>query len=126
MDVGNKIKALRQQRGLTLEEVGQYVGVGKSTVRKWETGQIANMRRDKIPKLAEVLGTTPSEIIGLYDNADPPPEKGLVLSKDEKFLVTSYRGMNDQGKEYVLQTVTMASQIYKKPDALPDLEDPAS
>ena len=45
MNFGEKIKALRMELGLTLEEVGQIVGVGKSTVRKWESGQIANMSR---------------------------------------------------------------------------------
>jgi len=63
MDIGNKIKKLRLSKGLTLEEVGNYVGVSKSTVLKWERGQIQNMRRDKIAKLAEILGTTPDIFI---------------------------------------------------------------
>lgn len=64
MDMHEKIKLLRQQKGLTLEQVGEYVGVGKSTVRKWENGMIENMRRDKIAKLAAVLGTTPDYLMG--------------------------------------------------------------
>lgn len=59
MTFGEKIKALRLERGMTLEQVGDIVGVGKSTVRKWESGQIANMRRDKIALLARALGVTP-------------------------------------------------------------------
>lgn len=64
MNMHEKIKFLRQQKGLTLEQVGEYVGVGKSTVRKWENGMIENMRRDKIAKLAAVLGTTPDYLMG--------------------------------------------------------------
>ena len=64
MDFSEKIKLLRLDQGLTLEEVGKRVGVGKSTVRKWETGAIANMRRDKIAKLAEALHTTPGYLMG--------------------------------------------------------------
>ena len=52
-----KIKELRLTRGLTLEQVANEVGVGKSTVRKWETGMIANMRNDKIKALAKALGS---------------------------------------------------------------------
>ena len=63
-DTGNKIKDLRTQKGLTLEQVGKLVGVGKSTVRKWETGMIANMKRDKISALAKALGTTPAYLLG--------------------------------------------------------------
>ena len=37
-EVANKIKARRIELGLTLEDVAQAVGVGRSTVRKWETG----------------------------------------------------------------------------------------
>lgn len=63
-DMSNKIKELRKARGLTLEQVGQLVGVGKSTVRKWETGIIANMKRDKIAALAKALDTSPAYLMG--------------------------------------------------------------
>ena len=64
MDLGEKIRLLRHQRGMTLEEVGDACGVGKSTVRKWESGQIANMRRDKIALVANALGVTPAYLMG--------------------------------------------------------------
>ena len=91
MNSGEKIKALRLARGLTLEDVGQYVGVGKSTVRKWETGAIANMRRDKIPKLAEVLGTTLAYIIGIYEEGDPSAGAGPRQISDEDIKCWSNR-----------------------------------
>jgi repressor LexA len=67
MNLGERIKERREQKGLTLEEVGEYVGVTKSTVRKWETGDIENMKRDKIAKLAEVLSVSPLYIMGMID-----------------------------------------------------------
>jgi transcriptional regulator with XRE-family HTH domain len=76
MNTGERIKQLRIARGMTLEELGQKVGVGKSTVRKWETGAIANMRRDKIAKLADALGTTIDDILGL----ESPPQ---TVSQEE-------------------------------------------
>ncbi len=64
MEMGQKIHELRTQKGLTLEELGNIVGVGKSTVRKWENGIIANMRRDKILKVSEALGVSPAYLMG--------------------------------------------------------------
>lgn len=64
MEIGEKIKYLRTRQGLTLEELGEKVGVGKSTVRKWETGAIANMRRNKIASLADALNVSPSYLMG--------------------------------------------------------------
>jgi transcriptional regulator with XRE-family HTH domain len=63
-DMSRKIKELRKARNMTLEDVAKIVGVGKSTVRKWETGMIENMRRDKIAALAKALGTTPVSLLG--------------------------------------------------------------
>ena len=63
-EVAQRIKNLRKEKNMTLEEVAKIVGVGKSTVRKWETGMIENMRRDKIAALAKALGTTPSDLLG--------------------------------------------------------------
>lgn len=72
-ELSTKIRALRSKHGLTLEQIAQQVGVGKSTVRKWETGFIENMRRDKIAKLAAALHTTPAYLMGWED------EPGAVL-----------------------------------------------
>ena len=63
MKTGDKIRVLREQAGYTLEQLGDRVGVGKSTVRKWETGAIENMGRDKIAKLAEVFDVSPTWLI---------------------------------------------------------------
>ncbi len=68
MNMGQKIKMLRENKGMTLEELGNKVGVGKSTVRKWETGIIANMKRDKIAKIANALDVSPSYLMGWDDN----------------------------------------------------------
>lgn len=61
------LKKRRRQLHLTLEQVGGYVGVGKSTVRKWETGVIESMKSDKILLLAEILQVSPLAILGLED-----------------------------------------------------------
>ena len=58
-----RLKERREELGLTLEEVGKLTGVGKSTVRKWETGYIQNMGRDKIVAYAKALRINPMDII---------------------------------------------------------------
>lgn len=62
-EIGKKISQRRKELGLTMEQVGEAVGVGKSTVQRWESGQIQNMRRDKIATLAAVLHIDPVEFI---------------------------------------------------------------
>lgn len=80
MNIGDIMRVRRQELGLTLEEVGNYVGVGKSTVRKWEHGDIENMKRDKIALLSKILKLSPLTFItgeveyGVPDNIIPLPK----------------------------------------------------
>ena len=67
------LKTRRQELNMTLEEVGNIVGVGKSTVRKWETGDIANMKIDKVTLLAKALKTTPTAILGTEEKTEENP-----------------------------------------------------
>ena len=103
-ELSQKIKELRLKNGMTLEQVGDIVGVGKSTVRKWETGMIANMRRDKIALLAKALGTTPAYLMGWKDDKTNSSEE-LALSEGEKNLLIFYRGLSDEGKKLFDETI---------------------
>ena len=68
----NFLKQKRMEKNLTLEQFGNFVGVGKSTVRKWETGMIENMGRDKIVALSKVLDVSPLEILGIPETEETP------------------------------------------------------
>lgn len=109
MEMKDKIKQRREELGLTLEEVGNIVGVGKSTVRKWETGDIANMRRDKIAKLAVALRTSPAYLLGYDETEKTADPKADGLSPKESELLTLYRGVNPDGQRYILQQAEFAN-----------------
>lgn len=64
----NLLKENRLAKNLTLEDVGNKVGVGKSTVRKWENGLIENMGRDKIVALSKALDISPLDILGMDES----------------------------------------------------------
>lgn len=86
MEMGERIKYLRKQKDMTLEQLGQRVGVGKSTVRKWEEGEIQNMRRDKIAKLAAALDVTPGYLMGWEE-----PYTSLGIDKYTKIWTKEFK-----------------------------------
>ena len=75
MEIGELLAKKRKERGLTQLEVANAVGVSEATVSRWESGNIANMRRDRIAALANVLSITPAHIMGWgdEDRASLPP-----------------------------------------------------
>ena len=108
--MAQRIKTLRQEKGLTLEQVADIVGVGKSTVRKWETGMIANMRRDKIADLAKALGTTPAYLMGWKEEDTKKEESPSEpqLTEGEKVLVDLFRRVPEDQQQLVLQMIRAA------------------
>ena len=58
MTMADRIRELRAERNLTLEYIGKHVGVGKSTVLKWENGKIESIRSPHIKKQADILGVS--------------------------------------------------------------------
>lgn len=100
MEMGQKIKVMREEKGMTLEELGNKVGVGKSTVRKWENGMIANMRRDKIAKLAVALNCSPAYLLGYEDNLTKSNADLISDILSDKNLVEHIQKLNDLNKEH--------------------------
>lgn len=111
--MAQRIKALRQEKGLTLEQVAKVVGVGKSTVRKWETGMIANMRRDKIADLAKALGTTPEHLMGWDEKESSPNEPSLT--EGEIKMLELFRLIPDDRQPEALELLRVALKMQQKP-----------
>lgn len=64
MDFKDLVSNRRKELNLSMEKLGELVGVSKATVHRWESGEIKNVRRDKIALLAEALQTTPAYLMG--------------------------------------------------------------
>lgn len=112
MRIGEIIKSRRLELGLTLEEVGHKVGVGKSTVRKWETGMIENMRRDKISKLAEVLDIPPSLLVGVKDKDKKEARQIMIdelkcLSDTQRELIAFAESVPEDKAARVLEVMKL-------------------
>ena len=65
-----RIKSRRKELRMTLEDVGNALGVTRVAVSRWENGLINNINIDKIEKIAEVLQCPPSYLMGWTDSID--------------------------------------------------------
>lgn len=99
MEVYKIIANKRRELGLTLDDIAKYVGVNKTTVKKWEDGFIENMRRDKIQKLSEILKISPLILLGM--KPDEEAVKTFKCSISEQDLIKKYRCLSPEGKATV-------------------------
>lgn len=102
------LKKRRLELGLTLKNVADIVGVTESTVRKWEVGIIANMKKNKLEKLANALQTTIPYILGLEDNEDKKTSKIINKYIELENLVKS-----EKEKEDILEEILKNMELIK-------------
>lgn len=64
------LKQRRIELGLTMLEVAKLVGVSEATISRYESGNIKNMRKDRIAKYASALKVPPSTFLELEDKSE--------------------------------------------------------
>ena len=83
--LANRLKEFRREKKMTLEELAEAINTSKQTIHRYENGVINNIPHEKIKRLAEVLGKTPSELMGWdegayqYSNISPIKTKKLPI-----------------------------------------------
>ena len=97
--LGDRIKQLRNAHNMTQEELGKIIGVGKSTINKYELGKIA-IPSAKIEALAKALSVSPGYLMGWEDKSEDIKKAATQaafraemgdFSEEEMFLVRTYR-----------------------------------
>lgn len=68
MDFKDRLRDLRLSRGLTLQQVADYVGLQKAAIYKYEHGLTVNPKRSLIEKLATLFQVSPSYLLGIVDD----------------------------------------------------------
>ena len=84
MTTGDRIRQLRIEHQMTQEELGAKVGVQKAAIYKYENGLVVNLKRSVLEKLALVLDTTPTYLMGMEESEHNPstltPQQSALLA----------------------------------------------
>ncbi len=102
MDIKEKLKNRRKELNMTMLDVANKVGVSEATVSRWESGDIANMRRDKIVSLANALQVTPSFIMGDDNSVASDLKIALMMQNIDNAIANTYTIHGSEGKGTVV------------------------
>lgn len=116
MEIKEILKKRRLEKQLTLDDVGQAVGVSAATISRWESGDIANMRRDKIVKLAKALEISPAVIMGWSDAIDETGENKVYAyvhadSKEDAIFIAIKNMLIANGNEHEASSITKEEAV---------------
>lgn len=64
MSIGQRIRAKRKEMGMSVDELAARLGKDRSTVYRYEKGDIENLPLDVLEPIANALNTTPAALMG--------------------------------------------------------------
>ena len=103
MDFGEKLKALRIERGLTQEQLAARLYVSRTAVSKWETGG-GSPNLDSLQALARLFDVSVDDLLSTDDL--------IVLARDERRSTARSSGMLSFGLLDVLAVVFAFIPLY--------------
>lgn len=66
-EVGRRIKEARTEKEMSLDDVGEAIGIAKSTIQRYEAGKIEKLKMPVIEAMANILDVNPGWIVGKSD-----------------------------------------------------------
>ncbi|MDD6794195.1 MAG: helix-turn-helix transcriptional regulator [Clostridiaceae bacterium] len=104
MNIGERIKKLRKEKGLSVDYIAEKLGKNRATIYRYESNDIENLPYPILVPLAKILGTTPMYLMGCEI-------EDIKVTKDEKELLNNYNKLNDLGKQEANKRVAELTEI---------------
>ena len=100
MTFAERLKELRTEKHLSMDDVGNFIGVGRANIYKYERGMITSIPPEKIQKLAVLFGVTRSYLMGWTDDRTSETEEEEEPASDR---------IHTQAERKVMQGLAMCT-----------------
>ncbi len=102
MNIGERIKKLRKEKGLSVDYIAEKLGKNRATVYRYESSEIENLPYPILVPLADILGTTPMYLMGCE-------VEDIKVTKEEKQLLENYNKLDSEDKTKVIDYTNLLS-----------------
>ena len=123
MTMGERIRILRKEHKMSMDELGKYLGVGKSAILKYEKGQVENLPRSTIEKMAVLFGVSPSYLMCFdqwEENSDALSDEVKLIEriqvkwgKEVVVLLHNYSDLNEAGQKTLCEICESLGELSK-------------
>ena len=97
MTIGERIRKLRHEQHMSMEDVGKYLSISRATVCRYEDGSISNIPSDKLEALSRLFGVSPAYLMGWNENrVEEIPPDDEPRTDDVRLLVRDLNKLSDE------------------------------
>lgn len=109
-NIAERIKLIAKQKNITIKEMLSACELSKNAISSMLSGG-SIPKSENLAKIADYLDCSVDYLLGRDETIS---DNYIVSDKYEKMVIDQFRTLSDQGKEYILQTLAMAVNQYKK------------
>lgn len=107
--VAKNILFYRKQNKMSQKTLAEKIGVKHNTISSWESCT-NSVDIDSLFKICDAFNVSVNVMMGIDDNTN----NNDTLNENENYLLNTFRNLSVQGQEYILQTIDMVKDKYKK------------
>ncbi len=100
MTIGERIKAIREENGMTQTELADAIGTTKQNIYKYENNIVTNIPSDRIEAIARIFKITPAYLMGWTDDV-VRKDIGSIIANRRKLLEISIEQLAEEVGEDV-------------------------
>lgn len=118
-DIANRIKSCLKEKGITSKEMLSSLDMGINSISEFAKGK--KMSCISMARIADYLDCSVDYLLGRTDITEKhltSSDALLTTNSKENVLLLNFRSMNTAGQDYILQTLDMAKDKYKKCDSI--------
>ena len=117
--IGKRIESARTELNLTQEDLAKELGLNKSTIQRYETGQIKKIKLPVIHAMAKMLNVNPSWLSDQSDNREavkPVNSNAEFLSKNEIRIIPVFETVSAGFGAYASNEIIDYMPLYIESD----------
>lgn len=112
MNVGERIKLRRKELKISADTLAERVGVSRSTIFRYEKGDIEKVGPEVLKKISETLNISPADLMGWEEEAEATAETGYSETDLRKLAESAKTFDGKPLSENDIQAIQNIIEIY--------------
>jgi len=114
VSLAERVQVKRQEKRMTQAELAKKANITQATISRLESGEVTQLKSDKLRDLAAALGVSVDFLVGKKDRIEF--EDALVNDERAKILFRGFEELSAEKRQQVLDYVRfLVSEEKKKP-----------
>lgn len=109
-NMGMRIKLKRLEKGMTMEELANALGVKASAINKYEKGIVENIKRSTIKLMSEIFECDPAWLMGFDEEAVAPVQQ-TEFDDFEMDLISSFRNADPETQKVIINLLAFSKKM---------------